>query len=170
MCNSSWSYALPALNDGQTYQFKASFFCVGDNARKFPNVIEEIKSRGHKTGNHTMHHIKGWSTSTEEYIKDAEQCAAFIYSDLFRPPYGRIKSTQRKILAQRYKIIMWSLLACDFVQGLNTAKALKRLKEKTFNGCIVVFHDSMKCEKNLKIMLPEYLRFLKENGYRSEVL
>lgn len=153
------------MNQLDRYNVKATFFCVGDNVGRYPEVKNMLTRQGHVVGNHTMHHIKGWGNSTEDYLSDVEQCNALVASPLFRPPYGRIKPSQARILCKEYRIIMWSLLSCDFDRNLNTEKALEGLKKKTKNGSIVVFHDSVKAERNLKVLLPPYLQFLHENGF-----
>lgn len=152
------------------YSASATFFCVGDNVRKYPETYSQILINQHSVGNHTMHHIKGWNTDTENYINNINECAEYVKSDLLRPPYGRIKPSQVKRLKSRFKIIMWSLLSCDFDRKLNTIEALEGLKRKTKSGSIVVFHDSEKAEKNLKVMLPLYLQFLNENGFTCKAL
>jgi peptidoglycan/xylan/chitin deacetylase (PgdA/CDA1 family) len=152
------------------YNMKATFFCVGDNARKFPETIDQIKQGGHQLGNHTMHHIKGWNTSTEDYIKDIEACQQYVPSDLFRPPYGRISREQIKQLKQKFRIIMWTILSCDFDKKLNQEKALRGLINKTRKGSIIVFHDSVKAENNLRFLLPNYLQFLNQKGYTCKIL
>ena len=152
------------------FNMKATFFCVGDNARKFPETIDHIKQTGHQLGNHTMHHIKGWNTSTEDYIKDIEACQQHVPSDLFRPPYGRISKEQIQQLKQKFRIIMWTILSCDFDKKLNQEKALRGLKNKTRKGSIIVFHDSVKAEKNLRFLLPQYLQFLNHKGYTCKIL
>ncbi|MDI1232918.1 MAG: polysaccharide deacetylase family protein [bacterium] len=152
------------------YNYKATFFCVGDNVRKFPETYQSILSSQHKTGNHTMHHIKGWKSTLDHYTDNVADCAKLVDSNLFRPPYGRITRPQTSILRKKYKIIMWSLLALDFEKKLNTTKALEGLKKKTKPGSIIVFHDSVKAEKNLKTMLPLYLQFLNQNGFNCKVI
>lgn len=149
---------------------KGSFFCVGDNVRKYPETYQEIIRRGHQVGNHTMHHLKGWSTPLSTYLNDVEQCATYVNSQLLRPPYGRISRQQITKLKPKYQLVMWSLLSCDFNPNLNCEKALEGLKRKTKNGSIVVFHDSLKAEKNLKALLPAYLDFLIQNAYVCKTL
>lgn len=149
---------------------KGTFFCVGDNARRFPETLQSIKSRGHVLGNHTMHHIKGWNHTDEDYLADVDKCAEFVDSKLFRPPYGRIKPSQVKSLKNGYQIVMWSLLSCDFDKNLDQASAIDGLKKRTKNGSIVVFHDSEKAEKNLKHLLPQYIEFLNQEGYLCKTL
>ena len=158
------------LEQLKQHKMQATFFCVGDNARKFPDTIDQIKQEGHQLGNHTMHHIKGWNTSTEDYIKDIEACQQYVSSDLFRPPYGRITREQIQQLKQKFRIIMWSILSCDFDKKLNQEKALRGLKDKTRKGSIIVFHDSVKAEDNLRFLLPKYLQFLNHKGYTCKIL
>lgn len=157
-------------NELEKRGLKGSFFCVGDNVRKYPETFQEIVSRGHQVGNHTMHHLKGWLTPLSTYIDDVEQCAAYVHSKLLRPPYGRISRQQITQLKSNYQLVMWSLLSCDFNPNLNCEKALEGLKRKTKNGSIVVFHDSLKAEKNLKAILPAYLDFLIQNAYVCKTL
>ncbi len=154
----------------EKYNFKATFFCVGDNVKKFNDTYNKIIEKGHSVGNHTQHHIKGWKTQNSYYLEDVNKCEKWVDSNLFRPPYGQIKKSQILLLKSKYKIIMWSLLACDFQKKLNIQKALYNLKKHTKNGSIIVFHDSLKCEQNLKSMLPYYLEFLKEKGFNSSKL
>jgi peptidoglycan/xylan/chitin deacetylase (PgdA/CDA1 family) len=152
------------------FNFKATFFCVGQNAAKHPKIISELTAKGHRIGNHTMHHTKGWNTSLEDYIQDVEACRQIIDTNLFRPPYGRITPQQINVLKKNYKIIMWSLLSCDYLKDLNNIESLKILMKKTKGGSVVVFHDSEKAEKNLKILLPLYLQFLNDKGFNCIVL
>jgi peptidoglycan/xylan/chitin deacetylase (PgdA/CDA1 family) len=149
---------------------KATFFVVGENALKFPETMDLIRSKGHTIGNHTQHHIKGWNVSAKEYIEDILACEESIgVNGLFRPPYGRINFKSISLL-KSYDIVMWDLLSKDYLPGLDTAKSLKRMKKKTNGGTIAVFHDSAKAETNLKVMLPEYLQFLNQSGYAMNSL
>ncbi len=154
----------------ERYKMPATFFCVGENAKKHPEILETLLSKGHKTGNHTMHHLKGWNTDNTLYMKDVYECSKWVKSDLFRPPYGRIKKQQIEALSEQYRIVMWSVLSLDFDKKLNPDKALQGLKKKTKNGSIVVFHDSVKAENNLKYILPRYLDYLNEKGYICKTL
>ena len=149
---------------------KATFFCVGDNVRKHAETYRQVIDDGHQIGNHTMHHIKGWSNSTEAYCQNISQAAEYIDSKLFRPPYGRISKGQIKALKDSYQIVMWNLLSCDFNPHLNVAKALDNLKRKTQSGSIIVFHDSIKAAPQLKQLLPAYIDFLIYNGYSCQKL
>ncbi len=158
------------LNELDKVNAKATFFVVGDNVRKYPDVIQEIKERGHSIGNHTQHHAKGWGMAKEEYLKEIEACKEEIKEErLFRPPYGRINFNAISDLTQ-YDIVMWDLLSLDYKPRLDTNKSLNRMKRKTNEGTIVVFHDSEKAEKNLKMMLPNYLRFVRDQGFEMKAL
>lgn len=152
------------------YNQRASFFCIGDNVRKFPDIYKRITQEGHRVGNHTFHHLKGNQTSVHDYNADVKKCAEWVESDLFRPPYGRLTSAQFKMLHRDYRIIMWSLLSLDYLPNLDTGAMLKALCKHTRPGSIVVFHDSEKASKNLRAMLPGYLEFLAEKDFSSEVL
>lgn len=146
---------------------QATFFCVGENVVKYPTVFEQIQRAGHAVGNHTHNHIKGWQTKDLEYVKNTIKASQHIHSKLFRPPYGRISQSQISLLkAKGYRIIMWNLLSCDYSQNLNPPDALAALKKHTQSGSIIVFHDSEKAKSNLMAILPEYLNFLKLQGFK----
>lgn len=149
----------------------ATFFCVGENAQKFPEIVKMIEENGHKTGNHTYNHLKGWEKSDDIYVQNVKKASANLPGNLFRPPYGRIRLSQAKKLQQLgYNIIMWSLLSCDYDPKLNRGKSLHKLIKHTKNGSIVVFHDSEKAFENLKFLLPAYLEFLKNKGFEMRAL
>jgi peptidoglycan/xylan/chitin deacetylase (PgdA/CDA1 family) len=152
------------------FNLKATFFCVGDNVQKYPELYKEILRRGHKTGNHTFNHLKGFNVSTDEYVANVEKASEYIDSDLFRPPYGRIKRKQRKILELEYEIIMWDLLTFDYNHKLEKETIFKRVKRQSRNGSIVVFHDSIKAKNNMLSVLPLAIEFWNSHGYTFGVL
>jgi peptidoglycan/xylan/chitin deacetylase (PgdA/CDA1 family) len=153
------------------HEAKATFFCVGENAEKYPNIIKLIEENGHKTGNHTHNHLKGWKNTDAKYMDNVKKATAQLPGNLFRPPYGRIKMSQaKKLRNQGFEIVMWSLLSCDYDPKLNREKSLKKLMTHSRNGSIVVFHDSEKAFENLKFLLPAYLEFLKNKGFAMKVL
>lgn len=158
------------LNRLDEFGAKATFFCIGDNVRKFPDIYAEILRRGHRTGNHTMHHLKGWNTPTAQYIANVAAAARHIESTLFRPPYGRMTGAQARILLPDYRIVMWSLLSRDYLQGLNLDAALRFLQQQSHAGDIAVFHDSEKAWTNLSFLLPRYLQFAAERGFTFAAL
>jgi len=150
---------------------KGTFFVVGENAERYAQTISDLQANGHKVANHTQHHIKGWQSSKEIYLKDVEECAQVIGSKrLFRPPYGQINLGCMDELTGDYEVIMWDVLTKDYLKSLFVKRAQKRIQKATRPGSIVVFHDSEKAEKNLKELLPEYVQFLKSEGYKMEVL
>jgi peptidoglycan/xylan/chitin deacetylase (PgdA/CDA1 family) len=157
------------------YEAKATFFCIGDNVRKHPQVFEKIISAKHSVGNHTFNHLKGWNYSTKDYLTNVEKCAEQILQVnsqqstvnrcLFRPPYGRITFEQIKSLKKDYKIIMWDVLTQDYSQSMAKEKCLEGSIKATRPGSIVVFHDSLKAERNLNYALPKYLDHFSKEGY-----
>jgi peptidoglycan/xylan/chitin deacetylase (PgdA/CDA1 family) len=153
------------------YDAKGTFFLVGENVTKYPNVVSSLKENGHEIGNHTQHHLKGWGKSKAKYLDNIHQCElALGEKRLFRPPYGQINFRAMGDICSEYEVIMWDIITMDFLPSINSDKALKRIKKATTSGSIIVFHDSEKAEKNLKKMLPDYLQFLKKEGYKMEVL
>jgi len=164
----------------KTFDAKATFFCIGDNVRKHPTVFAKIIGAGHAIGNHTFNHLKGWNYPTQEYVNNIALCNNQFNSagiqppssgilPLFRPPYGRIKKDQIKALRD-YKIIMWDVLTHDYAKSYSSEKCLKGSVKATRPGSIVVFHDSMKAERNLTYALPRYLQHFSEKGFSFEAL
>jgi peptidoglycan-N-acetylglucosamine deacetylase len=148
------------------YNAKASFFCLGRNVERHSEVYNEILKRGHTVGNHTYSHLKGWRTPTKEYIHDTRLAAVQIKSKLFRPPYGRIRNIQVKLLHKEYRIIMWDVLSHDYNQRLPQKICLRSVIRSTRNGSIVVFHDSQKASKNMLYVLPRFLKHFADKGYK----
>ncbi len=147
------------------YEIKATFFCVGDNVRKYPEIYQEVLDRGHKVGNHTFNHIQGIKTLTRNYLKNTELASEYIDSPLFRPPHGHMRLPQFFMLRKKYKIILWDVVTRDYRNRLNPEDVLNNVKKYARNGSIVVFHDSLKAEKNMKYALPLAIEWLKEQGY-----
>lgn len=158
------------LEQLRAYGAKATFFCVGHNVQKFPDVYASVLADGHAVGNHTFHHVRGWNMNTADYVNEVDACAQLVKSNLFRPPYGRIHLNQIRALRNSYHIVMWSVLTRDYDPNLNVADALQIVKRLLLPGNIVVMHDSQKAEKNLKAMLPEILRAGTENGFTFDAL
>ncbi|MBT6235351.1 MAG: polysaccharide deacetylase family protein [Bacteroidetes bacterium] len=150
---------------------KGTFFMVGDNVRKHTDTFTLVKNSNNATGNHTMHHVKGWNMSAADYSQDIAQCDQQMNAQrLFRPPFGRINFKAIKAISQDKEIIMWDVLTKDYLPGLQISRALARIKKQTRPGSIIVFHDSEKAELNLKALLPPYLQFLKQEGYQMHTL
>jgi len=156
------------LAELKKYNAKATFFCIGDNVRKFPAVYQRVMDEGHAIGNHTMQHINGWKTADEEYINDITAAGKYISSNLFRPPYGRIKKSQLyKLQSADYKIqtVMWSVLAGDWIATLHPEKCFQQVKRAVYPGCIIVFHDSEKANERMSYALPKLLEHFSAQGY-----
>ncbi len=152
------------------YQAKASFFCVGDNVRKSPEVYQQVLDAGHATGNHTFHHLNGWKTPLKAYLDDIALCSEVVHSRLFRPPYGRIRPSYIAPVRQDYKIIMWSVITGDFDRETTREKVLSNALNHTKSGSIVVFHDSLKAADRLLYALPRFLEAFRNKGYTFSVL
>ena len=147
------------------YGIKATFFMVGDNARRHPWLVEEIKKRGHSYGNHTMHHLQGLKVTKMRYMRDIAEANNYIDSALFRPPHGLMRPSQAHAIKNRYNIVMYDLVTRDYNYRLKGEEVLKNVKKYVRNGSIIVFHDSLRAERNLKYALPRAIEWLKDNGY-----
>jgi peptidoglycan/xylan/chitin deacetylase (PgdA/CDA1 family) len=153
------------------YGWKATFFCVGENVEKYPELYQEILNRGHRTGNHTFNHLNGFSTKTEEYVANVRKAAEYIDSNLFRPPYGKIKRRQKKqIKLDNYEIVMWDLFTRDYDKRQTPDAIFNKIKHLSRKGSIVLFHDSVKARNNVLAALPRAIEFWNEQGYRFGVL
>ena len=156
------------LQELEKYNAKATFFCIGDNVKKFPEVYQQVINQGHAIGNHTMHHLNGWKTEDETYLNDIEIASKHIDSNLFRPPYGRVKKGQIKKIQQstlKLQTIMWSVLAGDWVSSLSPEKCFTQVKNNVYPGCIIVFHDSDKANDRMSYALPKLLDYFTQQGY-----
>lgn len=152
---------------------KATFFCIGKNVNQYPDVYQQVLAEGHRVGNHTLQHRNGWKTGDQEYIDDIAAAAACIQSSLFRPPYGRIKKSQIRLMNQQLpalKLVMWDLLSGDFDTTLTAAQCVNNVLKHLRPGSIIVFHDSEKAFPRLKKALPEIVRSIGEMGYQMEVI
>ena len=158
------------LDQLHKYNSKASFFCIGKNVLAYPEIYQRILTDGHSVGNHTYHHVNGWKVTNEVYFDEIEKTSALVKSNLFRPPYGRIRSKQVDQLKQNYQIIMWDVLTSDYSQSMKPGNCLKGSIQATRPGSIIVFHDSLKAEKNVKYVLPKYLNHFSQLGYTFEAL
>ena len=152
------------------YGWKATFFCVGENVQKNPELYNEILRQGHKTANHSFNHLKGFKYSTFDYVANVKKAADFIDSKLFRPPYGRITRKQARLIRNDYEIIMWDVITHDYNQNLTNDEVFKNVKNNLRKGSIVVFHDSIKAKDNVLNVLPRAIEFWKANGYTYGVL
>lgn len=153
------------------YDIKATFFCVGDNVRKYPELYRDLLNRGHLTGNHTFNHVQGWKMSTSSLLENMAKAKELIHSPLFRPPHGHIRVAQNLALQQAgYYIVMWDVVTRDYSRRISPEQTLENVKKYTRDGSIIVFHDSLKAEKNMKYALPKAIEWLREEGYAFELI
>jgi peptidoglycan-N-acetylglucosamine deacetylase len=147
------------------YNIKGTFFCVGDNVSKYPEIFKKIKDDGHAVGNHTYNHIHGLKNTNSTYFANVEKADNLIKSDLFRPPYGLLKGSQYWLLKSKYNIIMWDVISCDYDPGLKPEECYLNVIDFVRDGSIITFHDSFKAEKNVLNALPKVIEKLLEEGY-----
>lgn len=161
------------LNILKKHDAKATFFCIGDNISKHPDIFEQVKKEGHAIGNHTFNHLKGWKTDDKIYADNFRKADELIHSSLFRPPYGRIKRSQVKMLRQikpELQIVMWDVLSGDYNQKLSPEACLQNVLRHTENGSIVLFHDSLKAFGRLEYVLPRAMEEWSKRGWEFGVL
>ncbi len=147
------------------YGAKATFFVVGENVQKHPELLKQIKEAGHRVGNHTFNHWSGARHTTMAYSSNAEKTDALIDSPLFRPPHGWMRMPQYWWLKKKYQIVMWDLVTRDYSKWVTAEEVLDNVKRYARNGSIITFHDSLKSIDKLRYALPKALKWLKEQGY-----
>ncbi len=148
---------------------KATFFCVGHNVVKYPDIYQRILAEGHHVGNHTYDHLNYYKTDKETYIKSIDEASKHIASNLFRPPYGRIDSKLSKSLSKKYQIIMWSWLSYDYDRTIPISSILKQA-QKIKNGDIIVLHDNSKVKDRVSDLLPQLIDLLEKKGLQFSVI
>ncbi|WP_225036786.1 polysaccharide deacetylase family protein [Winogradskyella sp. SM1960] len=175
----------------KAYNAKATFFCIGNNIEKHPEIFQNIITEGHTVGNHTYNHLKGWKHKTKDYLDDVIKTQKLINSriqnyhteqsqsvygnnsnlKMFRPPYGKFKTKQSKQLQNLgYNIILWDVLSYDWDVSVTEATCLKNVLSAAKEGSIIVFHDSVKASRNLKYALPKVLEYYSESGFEFKTL
>lgn len=160
-------WVLDLLKD---YNFQATFFCVGDNISKYPDIYSRILEEGHTVGNHTFNHLNGWFTDKETYLDNIEACDRLLTTDFFRPPYGKLKRGQASAIKSGKKIVMWDVLSGDFDANITKEKCLNNVLENFEQGSIIVFHDNLKAEEKLRYVLPQFMEHLMNMGFRSSAI
>lgn len=148
------------------YNAKASFFCVGENVKRHPEIFKQVKNQGHLTANHTYNHLNGWKTPNYVYYKNILKSDDYNPTSYMRPPYGRITRNQADHLMKRYTLVMWDVLSGDFDQKITPKKCARNVLESARPGSIIVFHDSIKAEKNMLFALELTLNYFSRKGYR----
>lgn len=152
------------------YGIKATFFMVGDNVRKYPQLYRELINRGHKAGNHTMHHLNGAAEWATTYIRDVREATEYIDSDLLRPPHGWMRFAQKEYLSRYYRIIMYDLVTRDYSRYVSAEEVFYNVRKYTRPGSIIVFHDSLKSLEKLKYALPRSIEWLMQQGYEFRLI
>ena len=158
------------LHTLERYDAKATFFVLGKNVELYPDLYQMIIDKGHKIGNHTYSHQKGWTMPTERYIEDVDLAGDMLHTELFRPPYARITRSQLSLIAQRYKIVMWNVLSRDYNRHLSPKKCLRGTLRGIRGGDIISLHDSAKSFKNTSYVLPALLRKAREMNLQCKIL
>lgn len=148
----------------------ATFFCVGENVNRHPDIYRRLLNEGHRTGNHTMHHLDGWINPAMRYLRDVQACSGLVQPGLFRPPYGRMRRSQFKAIKRKYQVVMWDVLSCDFDQSLAREHVLEISLMFSRPGSIVVFHDSEKAQHTMLWVLPRYIAEMKAQGYSFGII
>jgi peptidoglycan-N-acetylglucosamine deacetylase len=162
------------LDELRRFNAKASFFCIGNNVEKYPGTYQQILDEGHAVGNHTWSHCNGWKTGTHDYVEDVKRAAVLIPSNMFRPPYGRIRGAQARLIpsamAGAARIVMWDVLSADFDNSISSQQCLENVIVNYSRGSIIVFHDSEKALPHLQTVLPLVLENFRQEGYQCEML
>lgn len=162
------------LDELSKYGAKATFFCVGENIVKHPAIYQRLRDEGHSVGNHTYNHLNARKVNTEDYLTNIEKAQVVIGEvgkKLFRPPYGRLKSSQIKALKKSgYQIVLWDVLTGDFDPHLDVNKALQKTIDATTSGSILLMHDNPKHFKNMSFILPRFLAHFHQLGYHFKAL
>jgi peptidoglycan/xylan/chitin deacetylase (PgdA/CDA1 family) len=159
------------LDELKKHSAGATFFCVGDNVSKNPVVFDRIISEGHLAANHTMFHSKGFKTTVSDYVSEVEKCSTLINGNkLFRPPYGQLKRAQyRTLIDKGFSIVFWDVISYDY-ETISPEKCAQNVLSHSREGSIVLFHDNIKAEQNLRYALPIFLKHFSERGFTFSTL
>jgi peptidoglycan/xylan/chitin deacetylase (PgdA/CDA1 family) len=158
------------LNELEKFGAKATFFCLGKNAEKYPEILEMIRQKGHNIGNHSYSHLDGWKTDDLAYFDDVKKADPFIRSKLFRPSYGKIKKSQLSMLNSQFLIFNWSLMPGDFDDSITSEKCFRNLADHHRPGDIVCLHDNEKARIHLEYCLPRWLEHFAEKNFHFRSL
>lgn len=154
------------------YGAKATFFCLGNNAELYPELVEEIVARSHAVGNHSYNHTRGWLTSTDNYMASAYRAGQFLpHTRLFRPPYGRITVSEvARMRSQGWRVVMWNSISEDYDHRVSPPRCARKVTRHLRAGNIIVFHDSVKASKNMLYSLPRVLEEIQKRGLKCEII
>ncbi len=152
------------------FNAKATFFCIAKNVELYPDIYQEILRRGHAVGNHTYSHVNSWNTPNREYINDVELASEFIESNLFRPPYGKLRLGQLIALNRKFHVIFWGVLSMDYKRNVSPRQCYRNVMYNSGSGSIVVYHDSHKAFRNVRFSLPRVLSEFQKRGFKFEKL
>lgn len=153
-----------------SYGIKATFFVVGDNVRKYPDLFRMVVERGHHIGNHTFNHVRSMRMRNADFIDNVKKCDTFFETKLFRPPHGIMRRWSYRYMMEEYDIVFYDVVTRDYNEKLQGEKVLDIVRKHTRNGSIIVFHDSLRSEKNLRYALPKAIEWLKQQGYEFKQL
>lgn len=155
----------------EEYGIKATFFCVGENVKKYPDVYNLLQERGHRTGNHTFNHLQAFRSNRNDYLRNVQKARNYIKSDLFRPPHGQLYPWQMKELKKIFnRIVMWDVLSKDYDAGLTWEDVFENVKRHVRPGSVIVFHDSLKALSGMEKALPETIKYLLSEGYEFKLI
>ncbi len=159
------------LDEADRWNVKLTFFCVGENVYKHPDIYNEILNRGHRVGNHTYNHMKAFSNKRRDYFINIEKASNLIKTNLFRPPHGQLYPWYIPKLKKDFsKIVMWDVLSKDYDRSLSATDVFNNIRNNVRSGSVIVFHDSIKAEKNMKYAFPKTMELLTKSGYYSEII
>ncbi len=152
------------------YRAKATFFCLGENVKKYPETFNKILQDNHTVGCHSFNHINGWKNFTKNYIGNIKKCDKYFKSKLFRPPYGRITPLQIRKLKRNYVIVLWTVMSGDFDLNISNLKCLNNVLNNTKKGSIILFHDTVKSKEKVLFVLPRVLEYFADKGFKFSAL
>lgn len=153
-----------------SFGVKATFFMVGENALRHPELVEEVRRRGHAVGNHTMHHLKGMSTKGRRYLRDVKQADEILHTTIFRPPHGLLRWSQSAVIRRHYNLIMYDVVTRDYAKHITPEEVVDNVRRYSRNGSIIVFHDSLKSRANTLPALPRAIKWLIAHGFEFHTL
>lgn len=151
------------------YGFKATFFCTGKCAERYPELLKRIQDTGHLVGNHTYSHIKAYDCNAVSYMRDVERADHVLNTQYFRPPNGCL-TFLTWLRLRRYKLVYWTKGSKDWCHDVRDFEDGLRILKTTEPGDIILFHFSQELQEGTRAVLPHYLEWLKVNNFTSDSL